>query len=56
MSEHEEERDEDHEYMMDQCASECIDAIEEKDKAKFREAFEVLLGDILNKYSFGDEE
>lgn len=47
--------DKDHEEMMDQCASECMSAIESKDKAAFREAFEVLIADILNKMT-GDED
>lgn len=46
--------DGDNESMMDQCAMECMEAIEAKDKAKFREAFEVLVADILNK--MGSEE
>lgn len=45
----------DHETMMDQCAQECMEAIESKDKAKFRESFEVLVADILNKMSSDDE-
>lgn len=50
------EVDQDHEDMMDQCAVECMEAIESKDKAKFREAFEVLIADILNKMSSDDDD
>ena len=50
------EVDEDHEMLMDQCAMECMEAIESKDKTKFREAFETLLADLLMKMGGGDEE
>lgn len=46
----------DHETMMDQCAAECMEAIESKDKDKFREAFEVLVADILTKMSADESE
>lgn len=49
------DEDNDHEEMMDQCAVECMEAIESKDKEKFREAFEVLVADILNKMGDNDE-
>lgn len=45
----------DHELMMDSCAQECMEAIEAKDKSKFREAFETLLADMLNKMGTNDE-
>lgn len=45
--------DEDHEMMMDQCAMECMEALERKDKEAFRESFEVLVADILGKLSDG---
>lgn len=41
--------DEDHEIMMDGCAQECMEAIESKDKAKFRSGFEALVADLLMK-------
>lgn len=50
------EPDEDHEMMMDHCAMECMDALESKDKSKFRQSFEVLLADLLNKMSIDHEE
>lgn len=48
--------DDDHEMMMDQCAHECMEAIESKDKPKFREAFEALVADILMKMGSEDQE
>ena len=51
----EENEDSDHESMMDSCAKECMQAIEDKDKDAFRESFEVLVADILNKMT-GDED
>lgn len=45
------EVDSDNEAMMDQCAMECMDAIEKKDKAAFIDAFNVLIADILSKMS-----
>jgi hypothetical protein len=50
------EEDSDHEGMMDQCAHECMEAIESKDKEKFREAFQVLVADILNKMGSDEGE
>ena len=50
------EMDEEHESLMDQCAMECFEAIEAKDKAKFRESFEVLLSDLLNKMEMNEGE
>lgn len=41
----------DSEMMMDQCALECMNAIESKDKEAFRQAFHVLVADILEKLS-----
>ena len=46
----------DHETLMDGCASECMEAIEAKDKPKFREAFGTLVADILNKMGMEHEE
>lgn len=46
----------DHEMMIDQCAVECMEAIESKDKAKFREAFEVLIADLLSKMEANEGE
>ncbi len=43
--------DEDSESLMDHCALECMNAIESKDKTAFRQAFEVLVTDILTKLS-----
>lgn len=43
------EKDSDHEAMMDHCCMEAMQAIEEKDKEKFKDALEVLLGDFLSK-------
>jgi hypothetical protein len=37
--------------MMDHVALECMNAIEAKDKAAFRECFHVLVADILNNLS-----
>lgn len=45
------EMDEDNEALMDHCAMECLNAMETKDKAAFKEAFHVLVADILNKFS-----
>lgn len=42
---------EDAELMLDHCAMECMQAIEMKDKQAFRDAFEVLVVDILHKLS-----
>jgi hypothetical protein len=39
------------EMMLDQCAMECMNAIEMKDKEAFKDAFEVLVVDILHKLS-----
>lgn len=41
----------DHEALMDHCALECMNALEMKDKEGFRDAFHVLVADILNKLS-----
>lgn len=46
-----EDMDQDHEAMMDHCALECMNALESKDKSAFREAFQVLISDILDKLS-----
>lgn len=43
------EVDADHEAVMDHLASECMDAISNKDKQAFKECLDVLLTDILNK-------
>lgn len=45
----------DNESMMDHCALECMRAIESKDKEAFREAFHVLVADILDKLSMDME-
>jgi len=37
--------------MMDHCAMECMEAIESKDKEKFKQAFHVLVSDVLHKLS-----
>lgn len=37
--------------ILDQCASECMDAIEKKDKAAFIEALHYLVADLLSKLS-----
>jgi len=44
-------QDEDHEALMDHVALECMNAIEAKDKAAFKESFGVLMADILGKMS-----
>ncbi len=41
----------DNETLLDQCAMECMEAIEQKDKSKFLEAFQVLVADLLSKMS-----
>jgi hypothetical protein len=46
----------DHEALIDHCAIECMNAIENKDKAAFKQAFEVLVVDILDKLSMDMEE
>ena len=43
------EVDSDHESVMDQCALECIHAIESKDTEGFMDALHVLVADILVK-------
>jgi hypothetical protein len=45
--------DPDHEAMLDQCADECMQAIEMKDKTAFRHAIEFLIMDVLSQ---NDEE
>ena len=45
----------DNDMIMDQCAMECMHAIETKDKAAFLDAFHVLVADIMQKIS-GDME
>ena len=45
------DEDQDHESMMDMCAMECMHAIENKDKDAFRDAFQVLVSDIVTKMS-----
>ncbi len=45
-----------HESIMDHCALECMRAIENKDKSMFREAFHVLVGDILERLGEEMEE
>lgn len=47
--------DDDNEAVMDHCALECMKAIETKDRPAFREAFHVLVADILNKISMDME-
>lgn len=41
--------DGDDEMLMDQCASECMEAIEKKDKSAFKDALQVLVSDMLRK-------
>lgn len=50
------EVDDDHSMMMDQCAMECMEAIESKDKAKFKDAFDVLVADILHRMEAEESE
>lgn len=50
------EPDDDHEMLMDHCAMEMMDAIEHKDKEKFRESFETLISDILMKMESSEHE
>ncbi len=45
------EVDSDHEALLDQCAMECMEAIEQKDKQKFLDSLNVLLADLLSKMS-----
>ena len=46
----------DHEAMLDQVASEAMSAIENKDRGMFRDAFHVMVSDIVNKMSREMEE
>ncbi len=39
----------DNKALMEQCALECMHAIENKDKGAFLEAFHCLVADLLNK-------
>lgn len=41
--------DGDNDAIIDQCAMECMNAIEKKDKEAFIEAFHVLVADLLSK-------
>jgi len=41
----------DQEDMMDHVAMEAMDAIQSGDKAAFRDAFHVMISDIINKMS-----
>lgn len=41
----------DQESILDHCAMECMEAIERKDKETFRQAFKVLIADIIDKVS-----
>ena len=43
--------DMDNESVMDHCALECMKSIEAKDKEGFRQAFHVLVADIIEKLS-----
>lgn len=45
------EMDSDHEMIMDHVAMEALHAIERKDHEAFREAFETLVSDVLEKLS-----
>lgn len=49
MEEKEKPAGDDDEMIMDQCAGECMDAIEKKDKAAFKDALHVLVSDLLRK-------
>ena len=44
-----ENKDSDHEMMMDQVAHEAMEAIEKKDKDQFKECLHVLISDLLMK-------
>lgn len=44
-----EHEDSDHEMLMDHCALECLHAIKADDGMAFRDAFQTLVADILNK-------
>lgn len=50
------EMDGDHEAMMDQCAMECMDAIEKKDKEGFMESLEALVASMMMKMNSGQEQ
>lgn len=50
------EVDGDHEMLMDQCAQECMDAIESKDKSAFKEALHTLIADLLMKMESSEGE
>jgi len=43
--------DSDHEMLMDHCALECMHAIKADDTGSFRDSFQTLVADILNKIS-----
>ena len=45
------EADSDMEAILDSCALDCMQAIESKDKNKFKAAFEVLVADVVNRLS-----
>lgn len=47
--------DNDDQTLMGHCAMELMEAVETKDKAKFMEALEVLVADILNRMG-GDSD
>lgn len=44
-------QDDDSDAILDHVALECMNAIESKDKDVFMQAFEVLVTDILDKFS-----
>ena len=52
----EESEDSDHEMMMDHVAMECMQALETKDKAAFKDAFQVLVADCMSKMSPDQDE
>lgn len=49
MEKYDEQYDDD--AMLDQVASECMEAIEKKDKESFKECFHVLVADLMHKMS-----
>jgi hypothetical protein len=46
----------DDDIMLDQCATEMMEAIESKDKTKLLDAFHVLVADMMNKMSSDGQE
>lgn len=46
----------DDEQLMDHCALECMNAIDKKDRAQFRESLHVLMAHSLSKLQTDDDD